>query len=436
MNVTTWVSKKMRGDKTIRYVALFLVAVSLIAVYTSASALVTNEYGGNTSKMLMKHLATIAIGLVAMLVAHFINYKHYAKIAPLALIPIWILLVYTTYRGQDLNNASRTISIFKLSFQPSEWAKIILITYLAQEIYRMGDDIHNFKKVIVNLFLPSVITIAPILPENLSTALILFAAVIVTLFVGRVKFVHLLAIAGICVCLLGAYLLFDAARTNISNKKAQKELATSESSIAEESSIERTQPSTEPTSRVATWNKRLQTIFDEGEPFDKAHYQKTYAKIAVASSNVIGKGPGKSEQRNFLPEAYCDFIYAIIIEEYGIVGAILVMMAYIILFTRVLQIYIKHSNTYGANLAFGLTFILVLQAMVNMGVSVGLLPVTGQPLPFVSMGGSSMMATGFLLGMLLSITRGMQEKESEQQIENESVNINENTDERAIESCD
>ena len=298
MNVTTWVSKKMRGDKTIRYVALFLVAVSLIAVYTSASALVTNEYGGNTSKMLMKHLATIAIGLVAMLVAHFINYKHYAKIAPLALIPIWILLVYTTYRGQDLNNASRTISIFKLSFQPSEWAKIILITYLAQEIYRMGDDIHNFKKVLVNLFLPSVITIAPILPENLSTALILFAAVIVTLFVGRVKFVHLLAIAGICVCLLGAYLLFDAARTNISNKKAQKELATSESSIAEESSTERTQPSTEPTSRVATWNKRLQTIFDEGEPFDKAHYQKTYNEQIAVLDQEISKGQGNIKTLN------------------------------------------------------------------------------------------------------------------------------------------
>jgi len=166
--------------------------------------------------------------------------------------------------------------------------------------------------------------------------------------------------------------------------------------------------------RIATWINRIEAMGEskqeDFDPFDDHHYQQTYAKIAVATSGVIGKGPGKSEQRNFLPHPYSDFIYAIIVEEYGIIGALFVLMLYIILFTRVLRIILKRPLTFGGYLAFGLGFLVIVQAMINMGVSIGLLPVTGQPLPFISMGGTSMMATGIILGIILSVTRTMEDE--------------------------
>ena len=150
------------------------------------------------------------------------------------------------------------------------------------------------------------------------------------------------------------------------------------------------------------------------DPFDDHHFQQTYAKIAVGTSSLFGKGPGKSEQRNFLPHPYSDFIFAIIVEEYGVLGAIIVLMLYIILFTRVLRIVIKQPVTFGSFMAFGLGFLIIMQAMINMGVSIGLLPVTGQPLPFVSMGGTSMLATGIILGIILSVTRSMEDEANSQ----------------------
>ena len=177
---------------------------------------------------------------------------------------------------------------------------------------------------------------------------------------------------------------------------------------------------------IQTWKGRIESMGESKEegfdPFDDHHYQQTYAKIAVATSSVFGKGPGKSEQRNFLPHPYSDFIFAIIIEEYGLIGAIIVIMLYVILFTRVIRIVHKRPLTFGAYMAFGLGFIVIMQAMINMGVSIGLLPVTGQPLPFVSMGGSSMMATGFIIGMILSVSRNIEEEAEEdlQAIEEES----------------
>ena len=191
--------------------------------------------------------------------------------------------------------------------------------------------------------------------------------------------------------------------------------------------------------RIQTWSNRLKSMGeDKGEinRFDDKHMQRTYADIAVASGGVFGKGPGKSEQRNFLPHPYSDFIYAIIIEEYGIVGGIIVLMLYVILFTRVIRIVSKRPLTFGALMAFGLGFLIILQAIVNMGVSIGLLPVTGQPLPFVSMGGTSLMATGLILGMILSVTCSMEE-EQEMSKEQEIQAITEATEnEREPESRD
>ena len=405
MNV---INKIMRGDKVIWIVALLLGIVSLIVVYSASSALAVNNFGGNNGRVLMKHAGTMLIGFAMMFGIYLINYKHYAKAAWLLLIPCLALLAYTLLFGRNLNQANRSISLGFLTFQPSEVAKIILITYLARQLVMMGDHLHNFKDVILWLGLPILFTVALIFPENLSTAAILLMVSLVVLFIGRVKFLHILAIMGIGVVGLGLYIAFDAISTNISNKQAKK---------AQEELVLGGQQATEvheKQTRIATWINRIEAMGESKKedynPFDDHHYQQTYAKIAVATSSVFGKGPGKSEQRNFLPHPYSDFIFAIIIEEYGMVGAIIVLMLYVILFTRVLRIMLKRPLTFGAYMAFGLGFLVILQAMINMGVSIGLLPVTGQPLPFVSMGGTSMMATGIILGMILSVTRNMEEE--------------------------
>ena len=405
MNV---INKIMRGDKVIWIVALLLGIVSLIVVYSASSALAVNNYGGNTGRVLLKHGTTLLIGFVMIFVFYLIDYKHYAKAAWLLLIPCLALLAYTLLFGRNINSASRSIGIGFFSFQPSEVAKIILITYLARQLVMMGDNLHNFKDVILWLGLPILATTGLIFPENLSTAAILLMVCMVMLFVGRVKFLHILAIVGIGVVGLGFYIAFDALRTGVGNRRAEKALA---------ENVANAEPFVPKKTRIATWINRIEAMGadkDENyDPFDDHHYQQTYAKIAVATSSVFGKGPGKSEQRNFLPHPYSDFIYAIIVEEYGIFGALAVLMLYVILFTRVLRIMLKRPLTFGAYMAFGLGFLVIVQAMINMGVSVGLLPVTGQPLPFVSMGGTSMLATGIILGMILSITRNMEEESLE-----------------------
>ncbi len=405
MNV---INKIMRGDKVIWIVALLLGIVSLIVVYSASSALAVNNYGGNTGRVLLKHGTTLLIGFVMIFVFYLIDYKHYAKAAWLLLIPCLARLAYTLLFGRNINSASRSIGIGFFSFQPSEVAKIILITYLARQLVMMGDHLHNFKDVILWLGLPILATAGLIFPENLSTAAILLLVCMVMLFVGRVKFLHIMAIVGIGVVGLGLYIAFDALRTGVGNRRAEKALAENAANV---------EPFVPKKTRIATWINRIEAMGgskdEDFDPFDDHHYQQTYAKIAVATSSVFGKGPGKSEQRNFLPHPYSDFIYAIIVEEYGIFGALAVLMLYVILFTRVLRIMLKRPLTFGAYMAFGLGLLVIVQAMINMGVSVGLLPVTGQPLPFVSMGGTSMLATGIILGMILSVTRNMEEEATE-----------------------
>jgi len=399
-----FINKIMRGDKVIWFVALLFGIVSLIVVYSASSALAVNKFGGNAGRVLLKHGGTLLVGFVMMFVFYRINYQHYAKAAWLLLIPCLALLAYTLLFGQNLNQANRTINLGFFSFQPSELAKIILITYLARQLYMTGDRQTSFKEDIVYLGLPILFTTGLIFPENLSTAAILLVVCLVLLFIGRVKFIRILSILGIGVVLLGLYIGVDAIRTHNKNKQAQEMAA--EGKIAEYN---------EKQTRIATWINRLEAMGETKEenfdPFDDHHYQQTYAKIAVATSSMVGKGPGKSEQRNFLPHPYSDFIFAIIVEEYGLLGALFVLMLYVILFTRVLRIVLKRPLTFGAYLAFGLGFLVVMQAMINMGVSIGLLPVTGQPLPFISMGGTSMLATGMILGMILSVTRNMEMEE-------------------------
>ena len=355
----------------------------------------------------MKHLGMLIFGFAMMILASRINYKRYAKIALLLMIPCLALLLYTLVFGRNINDASRSINVGGFSFQPSEMAKIILITYLARQLIMMEGSVYNFKDFLLRLALPILVTAALIFSENLSTAVILVAVCMVLLFIGRVKFLHLLALVGLCIIGMSAYLGYDAIKTNIENK--HRRAAQQDTMVIGE----KTDTYKEKQNRIQTWSNRLKSMGEDKEkvdPFDDKHMQRTYADIAVASSSIFGKGPGKSEQRNFLPHPYSDFIFAIIIEEYGLIGAVVVLLLYLILFTRVLRIVIKRPLTFGSLMAFGLGFLVILQAMVNMGVSIGLLPVTGQPLPFVSMGGTSLMATGLILGMILSVTRYMEDE--------------------------
>ena len=406
MNV---INKTMRGDKVIWIVALILGVISLIVVYSATSALAVSKYEGDTGKVLMKHLGMLLFGFAMMIVASRVNYKSYAKIALLLMIPCLALLLYTLVFGRNINDASRSINVGGFSFQPSEMAKIILITYLARQLIMMEGSVYKFKDFFIKLALPILVTAALIFSENLSTAVILVAVCMVLLFIGRVKLLHIFALVGLCIGGMAVYLGYDAIKTNIDNK--HRRAKQQEMVIGEKIDTFK-----EKQNRIQTWSNRLKSMGEDKEkvdPFDDKHMQRTYADIAVASSSIFGKGPGKSEQRNFLPHPYSDFIYAIIIEEYGLIGGVIVLLLYVILFTRVLRIVIKRPLTFGSLMAFGLGFLIILQAMVNMGVSIGLLPVTGQPLPFVSMGGTSLMATGLIIGMIISVTRN---------IENEAMN--------------
>ena len=427
------INKILKGDKVIWIVTLLLGIISLIVVYSATSALAVSKYSGSTGTVLMKHLGMLVFGFLMMFGASKINYKHYAKIAWLLMIPCLALLLYTLVFGRNINDASRSINVGGFSFQPSEMAKIILITYLARQLVMMGDTKYNIKDFLIKLALPILATAGLIFSENLSTAMILVFVCMVLLFIGRVKMLHMAALVGLCVVGMGFYLIFDVVKTNIDNKHRRQK--------AEETMVisAKTGEFKEKQNRIQTWSNRLKSMGeDKGEidRFDDKHMQRTYADIAVASGSVFGKGPGKSEQRNFLPHPYSDFIYAIIIEEYGIVGGIVVLLLYIILFTRVIRIVSKRPITFGSLMAFGLGFLIIIQAMVNMGVSIGLLPVTGQPLPFVSMGGTSLMATGIILGMILSVTCSMEE-EQEMNKEQEIQAITEATqNERELESRD
>ena len=431
-------NKILKGDKVIWIVALLLGIISLIVVYSATSALVETKFHGDTGKVLTRHLAMLGFGFIMMYGASKLNYKRYAKIALLLLIPCIALLAYTLVFGQNLNDASRSINVGGFSFQPSEMAKIILITYLARQLVMMEQEKYKFKEFLIWLALPILITAGLIFSENLSTAMILVFVCMVLLFIGRVRFVYLLSLVGLCVVGLGLYLAVDAIKTKVDNNhnlKAQTETTMTISEAKGDYKVKQ--------NRIQTWSNRLKTMGeDKGEinRFDDKHMQRTYADIAVASGSVFGKGPGKSEQRNFLPHPYSDFIYAIIIEEYGLLGGIVVLLLYVILFTRVTRIVSKRPLTFGALMAFGLGFLIILQAMINMGVSIGLLPVTGQPLPFVSMGGTSLMATGLILGMILSVTRNVEEEEEmskEQEIQEiQAITETEASNERELEIRD
>lgn len=435
----SWINKILKGDRVIWVVMLILGIISLLAVYSATSSEAHVRIGAYNEKVLLKHAATLMAGFVMMFIASRINYRHYSRAIELVLMFCFILLIFTYFFGSRINGASRSI----MGFQTSELAKIVLIAYLAKYIVVWNNRDYTFKNLIVPIFLPIVLIVGTIFPENLSTAAMLFVVCIVMLYIGQIKFSYLMALIGIVVLGMGLYILTDDMVANIKQNRYEKVVAAAELH-PEDAKLQEKAKKKPRISRVKTWQGRIEAAKEEREAkiaagidpehsplqIDDRNAQKMYAKIAVARGGLFGKGSGKSTQRNFLPQPFSDCIYAIIIEEYGLVGGIFVMLLYIILLTRSVRIMKKRPLTFGALMAFGIAFILIMQAMINMGVSTGLMPVTGQQLPFVSRGGSSMLMTGFAVGMILSVTRSLEETpiveqktETEEVIENEEMEV-------------
>ena len=419
----SWINKILKGDRVIWVVMFLLGIISLIAVYSATSSEAHVKIGAYNEKVLLKHAATLLAGFIMMFLASRIDYRHYSRAIELVLLFCFVLLMFTYFFGSRINGASRSI----MGFQTSELAKIVLITYLAKYIVVWNGKDYKFKDLIVPIFLPIILIVAPIFPENLSTAAMLFVVCIVMLFIGQIKFGHIMALIGIVVLGMGLYILTDSTVANIRQNRYEKVLAAAEKHPDDQKLQERAAKKPR-VSRVKTWQGRIEAAKLEKEAkkaadtatmkmplqIDDRNAQKTYAKIAVARGGLFGKGSGKSTQRNFLPQPFSDCIYAIIIEEYGLVGGGFVMLLYIILLTRACRIMKKRPLSFGALMAFGIAFITIMQAMINMGVSTGLMPVTGQQLPFISKGGSSMLMTGFAIGMILSVTRNIEKTESEE----------------------
>lgn len=371
----TWLLSKLKGDKIIWIIVFLLSLVSVLAIYSASSALAV-RMGEFSSFYALKHIGLLGLGFVVMFIVHKINYRVFAKITNMLLLISVPLLFYTVISGREINEASRWINVAGLSFQPSDLAKIALIMYLAKMLTLRQGVIKDFTEGFLPGIFWIVIICGLIAPTNLSTALVLFMVSVLVLFVAGVelKYIGILFLVG----MFGLLMLFAFAK------------------------------------RASTWESRLhaykEQLFTQDDGQYDGNYQALQSNIAVATGGFFGKGAGKSAQRNFLPSAFADFVFAIIIEEYGFLGGLVVVILYLSLLFRTIMI-VSGSKTYGALIASGLAFMLTLQALINMGVTVGILPVTGLTLPLVSMGGTSILFTSFSLGIILSVSRdAMQNK--------------------------
>ncbi len=377
------INKYLKGDPIIWGVIIVLSIFSLLAVYSSTSTLAMHKMGGNSLYYLVRHGVILAFGIMIIFITHLVHYKYYSKLSQLLIGIAVILLILTLFLGTNFNQATRWLTLPGLGFtiQTSDFAKLALIMYIARVLSMKQGEIKSFKEAFLPVIIPVVIICVLILPANLSTAALIFGISLLLMFIGRISMKHLLASGGVAILLLA---LFIAVGTLV-----EKE------------------------GRINTWKNRIENYFEEG---GEESYQSQQAKIAIATGGLFGKNPGKSVQRNFLPNPYSDFIYAIIVEEYGlIIGGIPILLAYLFLLFRAGVIVRKCDRTFPAFLAIGLTLMIVVQAMVNMAVAVGIFPVTGQTLPLVSMGGSSMLFTSIAFGIILSISRNLDETEPDEE---------------------
>ncbi len=385
-----------KGDKVIWAIVVLLVLMSLLVVYSATSSLAYKMYKGNTSVYLFKQVAFTIVGVCIIYFAHRVNYAVYSKVSLILFLLAIPLLIYTLFFGTNLNEANRWIKlpVIHMTFQTSDMAKLALFMYLSRQLSKKQHVIKDFKKGFLPVIIPVAIVCLLIAPANLSTALLVGAISLLLLFIGRVSVKHILLT--IVIAAIPIIILVSIA---MATYKGNNNAATQNQSVS---------TNVKSVGRIGTWIKRVQDFIYAKN--DAAPYQIQQAKIAIAKGGVLGKGPGNSEQRNFLPHPYSDFIYAIIIEEYGLAGAAFILFIYMIFLFRCIQIFRKCPYAFGAFLALGLSFTLVIQALANMAVNVNLFPVTGVTLPLLSMGGSSFMFTCLAIGIILSVSKNVEEE--------------------------
>lgn len=384
---------KTKGDRWIWLIIILLSLISVMAVYSATGALAYRKGEAVEKLLITKHLIFVLLGLAMIYIAHLLDYRYYAGISKILMFITIPLLIYTLIFGANLNDASRWVKIpvIGLTFQTSDLAKLALITFLARMLTKKQENIKNVKESFIPIMGSVCLVFVLIALANLSTALMLFGVSILLLIIGRISIKQISI-----VCAGGAVLLLFVVFLG---------------------------------PRRATYASRVNSfLHPELQNSDKT-FQADQSKIALAAGGFFGKGPGNSTQRNFLPHPYSDFIFAIIIEEWGTLGGIVIMMLYLILLYRCIKIVTKAPKAFGALLAAGLSFSLTIQAFANMAVAVGLGPVTGVPLPLVSMGGTSMIFTSVAFGIILSVSKDIEEntagKETEDKIKNNKVIIGE-----------
>jgi len=368
--------KNIKGDRTIWAIIGALAIFSFLPVYSASTNLVYVAGKGTTLGYLMKHALLLILGLGIVYATHKIPYRYFSGLSVLMLPVVILLLAYTLTQGTVIDgaNASRWIRIplVGIGFQTSTLASVVLMIYVARYLARNKEKLITFKESVIYLWIPVGFVLALILPANFSTTAISFTMILLLCFLGGYPLKYLGAILGVGVLILSLFIL-----------------------------TARVFPDAIKNSRVGTWSSRIEN-FVSGESED--NYQAEKAKIAIASGEIYGKGPGKSVQKNFLPQSSSDFIYAIIGEEFGLIGAIMIIILYLGLLFRLVIIATKTDTIFGTLLVLGVGLPIIFQAMINMGVAVGLFPVTGQPLPLISTGGTSIWMTCFAIGIVLSVS--------------------------------
>ena len=365
--------ERTKGDRWIWLIIIMLSMISIMAVYSATGTIAYKKGVSVEWYTIIKHGVFVLLGIFMIYIAHLLDYKYYAGISKLLMLVTVPLLIYTLIFGSSINDATRWVKIpvIGLTFQTSDLAKLALITFLARMLTKKQENIKDVKNSFMPIMGSVCIVFILIALANLSTAIMLFGVSILLLIIGRISIKQILI-----VCAGGALLL-----TLVVFLGPRRE----------------------------TYKSRINAyMHPEMQHADKT-YQSDHAKIALASGGLFGKGPGNSTERNYLPHPYSDFIFAIIIEEYGTVGGLVVVMLYLVLLYRCVRIVTQSPKAFGALLAAGLSFSLTIQAFANMAVAVGLGPVTGVPLPLVSMGGTSMIFTSIAFGIILSVSRDVEE---------------------------
>jgi len=375
----------LKGDKVIWMVVLFLSMLSFLAVYSAVSSLVWKAEGSSMGQ-LMKHGFFLLVGLVVMYGIHITPLSYISRGAQLLIWVVIVLLVLTLVFGSNINNADRWLRVpgLGLTIQTSDFAKVVLILYTARELTVRRKMLGDFKKGLVPVLWPIIVVCGLILPANFSTAALLGLVCFLLLAFGGVPFRHMIKLVGMGMAILVLIVAIG----------------------------ELGPPDLLP--RYQTWKNRLNHKEVEDGRLDDSNYQIQLAQYAIHEGGVIPKGPGSGSSRNFLPHPYSDMIFAFIIEEYGsIIGGAFLVLLYLIFLFRVVRISIRSPKQFGALAALGIGLIITVQAFVNMGVAVAILPTTGQPLPLVSMGGTSIVFVAMMFGIVLSISRFEEEKEEE-----------------------